>query len=228
MNFPEKDVLSGPGDVWEIAGEVVFTPVGEDGKGDRFFGVAVESEEFGGGNGAVGEMGLKPGHEVAIATAAATNEDFIGEGGQEFLVIKKNRSGGEFGEGGEEVGVAELFVCGVLLAGFEIVCAEEFASGGFGGGLMKEGVSKPAIDKAVANNAARGPSSVCVVGLLMVGELGDGKVEEHVARSSVPAKDSGVEFILCRQERDVANATDVLDGAIACGMGEEGGIYGGD
>ena len=146
VNFPEKEVLSGSGDVWKIAGEVVFSPVGEDGKGDRFFGVAVESEGVSRGDGALGKMGLKPGHEVAIATAAAANEDFIGEGGQKCLVVEMNRSDGEFGQGSEKVGVAEGFMGGVLLAGFEIVGAEEFASGGFGGGLVKERMGEPAID----------------------------------------------------------------------------------
>ena len=198
LNFPEKEVLSGSSHIWEIAGEVVFPPVGEDGKGDRFFCVAVESEGVGRGDGAVGEMRLKPGHKVAIATAAATNEDFIGEVGQEFLVVEMNRSGGEFSQGSEKVGVAEGFCGGVLLAGFEIVCAEEFASGGFGGGLVKEGMGQPAIDQDIANNAACSPTSVCIVGLLSMGELGDGEIKQHVAGSGVPAKDFGVGFILCR------------------------------
>mgnify|MGYP001788026704 CR=1 FL=1 len=144
------------------------------------------------------------------------------------MVVEMNRSGGEFGEGGKEVGVAEGFEGRVVVAGFEIVGAEEFASGGFGGSLMKEGMGKPAIDKAVANTSACRPISVCVVSLLVVSELDDGEIEEHVAGSGVPAEDFGVGFILCGQKGDVADAADVLDGAIARGVGEEGGVYGRD
>ena len=61
-----------------------------------------------------------------------------------------------------------------------------------------------------------------------MGELGDNKVEEHVTRSGVPAEDFLGWVLVCGEVGDVADTADVLDGAIACGMGEEGGIYGGN
>ncbi len=59
VNFPEKDGMCRPGYIWEITGNVLFSPVRENGEGDRFFGVAVESDGVGGGKGALGKIVLK-------------------------------------------------------------------------------------------------------------------------------------------------------------------------
>lgn len=68
-----------------------------------------------------------------------------------------------------------------------------------------------------------------VVLLFALGELTDGEVDENVGGAGVPAEDSLKVLATAGGEvGDVADSAEVLDAAIALGVGEEAGIDGGD
>src|ERR1035437_4310790 len=103
----------GTGDGGEVGGDAVEGGGGEEGEGGGFFGFVgdaelINAEDF--WRGGMGEVGAEGGEldgehldEGGVVGAAAAEDDFVGDGGEEVEVGVGDGPGGEAGEGVDQI-----------------------------------------------------------------------------------------------------------------------------
>lgn len=107
-------------------------------------------------------------------------------------VIFGDRSGGELGQGREQVdAVVAHGLRPIAQDAAQEGFAEPFASGALGRCLAEERMTEPVVEARRVDVAGRGPSAVPVEGIPVIGDEAGGEVEEDVGGAGIEGKDVG-------------------------------------
>lgn len=162
-----------------------------------------------------------------IEGAAATEVDLVDALFRAvFLVAVGQGFGGDAGDGGEAVLRGGALGDHALAEMFAPVVAEGFAASGFGNVVREVRPGEDFVEDFLVHFAGFGHFAVFVVLAGAFGEVADSAVYEDIAWSGVPIEG----FFRCvfRQDRDVGNPADVLDGTVLGGVAGYQGVKGGE
>lgn len=206
--------------------------MGQQGEEHRFLGGAVESERFDRDDGDWREEIAQDPHEGGVAGATAAHDDLV-DRWEPAPVGLRDRVSGEGRDGGDEVtgslaerrwdvriaedasGKTELVQ---KLSGERQTVA--LATRRFGRGLIEEGIGQQVLEKHAIDAPLGGECPVSVAVELSGGQELDDAVDHHVPGTGIES-----ENVLARgtrwKVRDVADATDILDGTVARRMTQD-------